>query len=413
MLSERMDSVRSVAIGLWVRQGRVHEDADHAGVSHLLEHMVFKGTHRRSARDLAWELERLGGALDAYTTHEFTAFQARVPAGALGLAIDVLCDLAFFPRLSEEDLEVEREVVLEEIASAAEVPEDIAFEEHARFLYGGHPCGEPILGTRESVGALSASTLAAVHECSYRPGNVVVAAAGAVEHEALVDGLARWLPDRAPAIPRREPPRPVAESGFRRVRRESGRQAHIVTGGLSVPYRDPLRYAIYVTSTALGGGMSSRLFQKIREERGLAYAVYSFHGFFAQAGHVGAYVGTRPETADQAGEALIEELDRLARRGLTGQELDDTRRQLKGQFLISLESPSSRMNRLAGVALYGHEYRSLDEVAARIDAVDRARCLEAAAYFLPERLATLELAPGAARSSLDGRNPMPPRSEPE
>ncbi|MXX68437.1 MAG: insulinase family protein, partial [Gemmatimonadales bacterium] len=197
MLSERMDSVRSVAIGLWVRQGRVHEGAAHGGVSHLLEHMVFKGTRRRSARDLAWELERLGGALDAYTTHEFTAFQARVPAGALHAALDVLCDLCFCPRLSERDLDVEREVVLEEIASAAEVPEDIAFEAHARSLYGGHPYGEPILGTRESVGGLTVSAVAEVHERAYRPGNVVVAAAGAVEHEDLVEGLARWVPDRA------------------------------------------------------------------------------------------------------------------------------------------------------------------------------------------------------------------------
>ncbi len=391
-----MDSVRSVAIGLWVRQGRVHEDAERGGSSHLLEHMVFKGTHRRSARDLAWELERLGGALDAYTTHEFTAFQARVPAGALGIALDVLCDLAFFPRLSQPDLDVEREVVLEEIAAAAEVPEDIVFEEHARALYGGHPYGEPILGTRASVQALSLSELAEVHDRAYRAGNVVVAAAGAVEHDDLVDGLARWLPRRAAVPAPADPPPPVGEAGFRRMRRAGGRQTHIVTGGLSVPYRDPLRYAIHVTATALGGGMSSRLFQRIREERGLAYAVYSFHGFHAGAGHVGAYVGTRPESAADAREAVEEELALLAREGLTRQELDDTRSQLKGQFLISLESPASRMNRLAGVALYGHAYRTLDEVAARIDAVDGAHCSEAAAYFSPERLATLELAPGHA-----------------
>ena len=396
VLSERMDSVRSVAIGLWVRQGRVHEEAEEEGVSHLLEHMVFKGTRRRSARDLAWEIERLGGALDAYTTHEFTAFQARVPAEALGTALDVLCDLAFFPQLSDEDLDVERDVVLEEIASAAEVPEDIAFEAHARSLYGGHPYGEPILGTRTSVRTLPRAALTAVHDRAYRPGNMVVAAAGAVEHEDLVEGLARWLPDRILESAPPEPPAPVGESGFRRLRREGGRQAHIVTGGLAVPYRDPLRYAIYVTSTALGGGMSSRLFQRIREERGLAYAVYSFHGFFAQAGHVGAYVGTRPGTAEDAHAALEEELALLAREGLTRQELDDTRSQLKGQFLISLESPAARMNRLAGVALYGNEYRSLDEVAARIDAVDREQCLEAAGYFSPERLSTLELTPADA-----------------
>ena len=394
VLTERMDSVRSVAVGLWVRQGRVHEDAEEGGVSHLLEHMVFKGTQRRSARDIAWELERLGGAIDAGTTHESTTFQARVPAEALDVALDVLCDLAFRPRLAAPDLEVEREVVLEEIEAAAEVPEDIAVEAHARFLYEGHPYGEPILGTRASVRALPAAAVARVHERAYRPSNVVVAAAGAVDHEALVAGLARWLPDRAGEPPPADPPPPTGRSGFRRLSRDGARQTHIVTGGLSVPYRDPLRYALSVTATALGGGMSSRLFQRIREERGLAYSVYSFHGFFAEAGHLGAYVGTRPETAEQASEALTEELARLAREGLSRAELEDTRRQLKGQILISLESPMARMNRLAGLALYGHRYRTLDEVAARIDAVGREQCLEAAAYFAPERLATLELAGG-------------------
>ena len=396
VLSERMDSVRSVALGLWVRQGRVHEDPAESGVSHLLEHMVFKGTRRRSARDLAWELERLGGALDAYTTHESTAFQARVPAGELDVALDVLCDLAFRPLLDERDLEVERDVVLEEIAAAAEVPEDVAFEEHARLLYGGHPYGEPILGTRASVRSLPATALAAAHGRAYRPDNVVVVAAGAVEHEALVAGLARWLPDRAPGSAPEDPPAPVGGTGFRRLRSPGGGQTHIVMGGLSIPYRHPLRYAIYVTSTALGGGMSSRLFQHIREERGLAYSIYSFHAFFSRAGHVGAYVGTRPETADEAREALTGELARLAREGLTEAELDDTRSQLKGQFLISLESPVARMSRLAGIALYGHRYRTLDEVASRLDAVDRDQCREAAAYFAPDRLATLELAPEPA-----------------
>ena len=394
VLSERMDSVRSVAVGLWVRQGRVHEAAAEGGTSHLLEHLAFKGTRRRSARDLAWEIERLGGAIDACTTHEATAFQARVPAGALDVALDVLCDLAFRPLLAARDLEVEREVVLEEIEAAADVPEDIAFEEHARLLYGGHPYGEPILGTRASVRALSATALAEVHGRAYRPHNVVVAAAGAVEHDALVAGLARWLPDRAAGPPPATPPAPAGGTGFRRHAREGARQTHIVTGGLSVPYRDPLRYAIYVTSTALGGGMSSRLFQRIREARGLAYSVYGFHGFFSEAGHVGAYVGTRPETADEAREALLEELDLIARDGLTREELDDTRSQLKGQFLISLESPVARMSRLAALALYGHRYRTLDDVAARIDAVDREQCLRAAAYFAPARLATFELAGG-------------------
>lgn len=388
-----MESVRSAAIGLWVRQGRIHEEEAESGVSHLLEHMVFKGTHRRSARDLAWELERLGGSLDAYTTHEATVFQARVPAADVDVALDVLSDLAFHPLLRDRDLEVERRVVLEEIASAEDVPEDVAFEQHAGFLYDGHPYGEPILGTRESVSSLSVATLSAVHARAYHPANVVVAAAGALDHEALVEALDRLLPDSEPLTPPGEVAAPSGKAGLRCLEREGGRQTHIVTGGLSVPYQDPLRYAIVVTSTALGGGMSSRLFQRVREELGLAYSVYSFHGFFAASGHVGAYLGTGPDTAAEAREALFAELDAMARDGLTRDELEDTRAQLKGQILISLESPASRMNRLAGVAMYGHRYRTLDEVAARIDAVDLAQCREAASYFAPEGLATLELTP--------------------
>ncbi|MCG8469963.1 MAG: insulinase family protein [Gemmatimonadetes bacterium] len=390
-----MESVRSVALGVWVRQGRIHESADEGGVSHLLEHMVFKGTERRSARELAWELERLGGSLDAYTTHEATAYHARVPAEDVCVAVDVLCDLVLHPLLRSSDLAIEREVVLEEIVSAEDDPEDVAFEHHARFLYDGHAYGEPIFGSRASVEALSIDTIRSVHERSYRPGNLVIAAAGAVDHEQIVDAFARRFPDEASAPPSNGLSAPVGVAGIRRVERAAARQTHIITGGLTVPYRDPLRYAIVVTSTALGGGMSSRLFQHIREERGLAYSVYSFQGFFAAMGHVGTYVGTRPEAADEARGALLTELSTFAANGLDDDELADTRGQLKGQILISLESPTARMNRLAGTAVYGHEYRSLDEVARRIDRVDLEGCRRAAAFFDPERSATLELVPAA------------------
>ncbi len=393
VLSERMESVRSVAIGFWFRQGRIHEPAAEGGVSHLLEHMVFKGTSRRSARDLAWELERLGGALDAYTTHESTAFQARVPAHHLDTALDVLVDLSLQPLLRHEDLALEREVVLEEIAATEETPEEVAFESHASFLYGGHPYGEPIIGTQESVERLTRESLVRVHEEAYRPSNLIVAAAGAVDHEVLIGRLGEALPADGGPTPRREIEEPRGTTGQRRIRREGGRQAHIVTGGMTVPYADPLRYAVVVASTALGGGMSSRLFQRIREEHGLAYSVYSYHCFFAGAGHAGAYVGTRPETAGEAREALFEQLHALATGGLGDDELADTRSQLKGQTLLSLESPAARMSRLAGVALYDQPYQTLDEVAARIDEVDADRCRAAAAFFEPARAATLELSP--------------------
>jgi predicted Zn-dependent peptidase len=388
-----MESIRSITIGFWFRQGRVHEAGTELGASHLLEHMVFKGTARRSSRELAWAVERLGGTLDAYTTHEATAYHARIPAEGLNIALDVLTDLTFYPLLRESDLRLEREVVLEEIAATEDVPVEVAFEKHACFLYDGHPYGEPIIGTRDSVTALSAESLSGVHRHAYQPGNLVVAAAGNIEHLALVDSLRTLLPEGEPPVTEESAEVPVGAIGVRRVEQGGGRQIHIVTGGLSTSYKDPLRYALLVTSTTLGEGMSSRLFQRVREELGLSYTVYSFHGFFSKIGHVGAYVATRPESAPAARDALFSELASIAAAGITIKELENTTAQLKGQILISLESPVARMNRLAGVALYGHPYRTLDEMASRIDTVSLDQCEEAARFFDPTRLATLELAP--------------------
>ena len=393
VLSERMESIRSLSIGFWFRQGRLHEPDDLLGASHLLEHMVFKGTPRRSARDIALEIERVGGVIDAYTTHETTSYQARVPAEYLDLAVDVLTDLAFRPALRESDLELEREVVLEEIASIEEAPEEVAFEAHASFLYGGHPYGESITGTLESVSSITRDDLVRLHGRAYVPSNLVIAVVGAVDHEELVETIARRMPEM------REAPAPSTSSsvrggrGVRHVRRSGGRQTHIIAGALTVPYRHPLRTAIVVTSTALGAGMSSRLFQRIREELGLAYSVYSFHCFFAGAGHLGAYLGARPEVAERARDVLMAELAELAAGGLRPEELDDTRTQLKGQITISLESPATRMNRLAGVALLDQPFRTVEEVAARIDAVDADQCAAVAEMFHPERAAVLVLSP--------------------
>jgi len=412
-----MESIRSVAIGFWFRQGRLHETDGEFGVSHLLEHMVFKGTARRSAPELAREIERVGGILDAYTTHEATAFQVRVPSEHLALAVDVLSDLTFRPTLTESDLALEREVVLEEIEATRDAPEDVAFEMHAAFLYGGHPYGDPIIGTRESVSSMTGETLRNVHRRAYRSSNLVIAAAGDVEHDELLELVERHVPASDPEHAEGQGPPIQGKSGRKRIEHPGGRQTHIVAGGLGVPYRDPLRYAIVATSTALGGGMSSRLFQRIREEFGLAYSVYSFHCFFAGGGHVGAYVGTRPETASRVRDVLLQELDELARNGLRSGELHDTRAQLKGQLAISLESPTARMNRLGGVALFEQPYRTLDEVAARVDSVDSEKCAAAAALFDPARAAVIELVPGSVREGSGGKadgnvdEPMEPTQE--
>ncbi|MGD8496034.1 MAG: pitrilysin family protein [Gemmatimonadales bacterium] len=391
--SERMDSMRSVAVGFWFRAGSAHEDVASAGIAHLLEHMVFKGTPTRTARELAAEIEDLGGSLDAYTTHEHTSFQARVPDEALATALDVIADLSFRPRLDPVDLALEREVVLEELARVEDTPDDLVFDLHAEFMFAGHPYGRPILGRQETVAAIDASTLQALHAAAYTPRNLVVAAAGRLDHDELVDQVAARLPgDPGRPAPRIERPERF-ESGLRSVVRPGGRQAHMVAGGAGVSATDPLRHAVTLVGTALGGGMGSRLFQRIREEMGLAYAVYAFRSFYLEGGHVGAYLGTRPETAATAREALFEELGRLAADGLTPEELSATRTQLKGQVVLSLESPGSRMYRLASLGLTGEPYRSLDRVMADVDAIGPAEARAAAELYDPAGLAVLELTP--------------------
>jgi predicted Zn-dependent peptidase len=355
--------------------------------------MVFKGTGTRSARQIAAEIEDLGGSLDAYTTHEHTAFLARVPDAEVSAAVDVLADLAFRPNLDAGDLDLEREVVLEEIARCEDTPDDLVFDLQAEFLYGKHPYGRPILGSRESVLAIDAVGLRSLHTDTYRPSNLIVAAAGRIDHQEVVDLVAARLPDDTarPTTGIDEPT--TLGSGLKRVARPSGRQTHIVAAAPGVSIADPIRNAVILVGTALGGGMGSRLFQRIREELGLAYAVFAFRSFYLSGGHVGAYLGTRPETAEQALDALVDELGKLSRLGLSTEELQTTRKQLKGQVVLALESPGSRMHRLASLALTDEPYRSLDEIMARIDGITVEDAARAAELYEPGRLAILELSP--------------------
>ncbi len=394
VLSERMDTVRSAAAGLWVRRGTAQEDRTRRGIAHLLEHMVFKGTERRTAHQIAADIERTGGSLDAYTTHEHTTFQVRVPADHLEHGLDVLADLTFHPTLRASDLELERSVVLEEISRVEDTPDDLVFELHSEFLYDGHPYGAPILGTRDSVASLTVDDLRHLHRETYQPANLVVSAAGLVDHDELVRKVQDlWPADGSPAGDEGVPPVERLATGRRVVSRPEGRQVHMVAGCRGVDHASPLRHAAAVVGQALGGGMSSRLFQRIREERGLAYSVYSFQSSYAGGGHVGAYLGTRPESASEARDALFEEFRILSERGLEAAELDEVREQIKGQILLSLEAPAARMHRLAATALYGEPYRTLDELVELIDGIGPAQAAEAASLYAPEGVAILELWP--------------------
>jgi predicted Zn-dependent peptidase len=394
--SESLPGVRSAAVGIYVRTASAHEQREQMGISHLLEHMVFKGTERRSARDLALALEVRGGSLDAYTGRDATSYQAHVLDADVPLAIDILTDLVRRPLLRESDLEPERNVILEEINGVADTPDDLVFELHAETLWPGHPYGYSILGTSDTLAAISAGDLRCLHQTGYYRGNCVIAAAGHVDHDRLLDALARegWLENG----PRERPRPPVASSlaqrgAARREERDTA-QTHIVFGTDTFPLRDPRRFALSILTNVFGGGMSSRLFQRVREELGLAYAVFAYKNFHQSSGQLGVYVGTQTASADQAVDAIRAEYDRIAREGLPADELEAGKLQLKGQIMLALESPMARMGRLAGFTLHDDPYRPLDRMLAEIDAVTGDVIADVGAEFFPsERQTVVRLGP--------------------
>jgi len=396
VLSETMPGVRSVAFGAWVRSASIHEARDRMGVSHMLEHMVFKGTRNRTAKDIALALEVLGGSLDAYTAREHTSFQARVLDEHLPQAPDVVADLIFRPVLRAGDLSLERKVVLEEISMVDDTPDDLVFELHNEALWGAHPYGYSILGTRDTVSSLSVRDLRDLHERAYHPEHIVVSVAGNVDHDRLLEALQQtgWedvprgdTPAAATQAPVPRPPQTV------HVERDTT-QTHLVFGAPAVSHGDPRRYAMSLVSMLLGGGMSSRLFQRVREELGLAYAVYTYQSFHADAGVHGVYVGTAPATATAAADAIRAELRLLSEQGIPDDELAAGKSQLKGQITLSLESVSSRMYRAAAVELYNEPYKALDELLGEIDRIDTdavtAICRD---FFAPEKHTVLSLGP--------------------
>ena len=395
VVTETIPGLRSAAVGFWMRTASAHETAERMGVSHLLEHMVFKGTARRSAQDIALALESRGGALDAYTGRDSTAFQARVLDTDLPLAFDVLDDLVRSPLLRDDDLARERQVVIEEIATVEDTPDDLVFDLHANHLFPQHSYGFRILGTRETVGALGVEHLKELHGGKYRPGHTVVAAAGRVEHDWLLESLrkAGWFDMEPGPTPSRVTPPARVGRGLSRIPRD-GSQVHLVFGAETFKYGDPRRHSLTLITTILGGGMSSRLFQKVREDLGLAYTVYAFHSFMQASGLVGVYVGTQPPTARQAYEVISEELRRLSRDSLTAIELASAKQQVKGQIVLALEGSLARMYRIAGQALNNEPYRSIDAVLADVDAVTADQVAATAAeFFDPERQAVVWLGP--------------------
>ncbi len=391
VLSETLPGVRSAAVGVYVRTASAHESTGQMGISHLLEHMVFKGTERRTAKQLALELEVRGGSLDAFTGRDYTSYQAHVLDQDVPLAVDILTDLVRRPLLRDADLEPERNVILEEINGVADTPDDLVFELHAAAMWPAHPYGYSILGTPETLAGISAADLQSLHHAGYHRGNCVIAAAGNLEHGPFLEALTRagWLEGNGREAARAPVAASPAQRGERRTEERDTAQTHIVFGTDTFPLSDPRRFPLAILTNVFGGGMSSRLFQRVREELGLAYAIFAYKHFYQSSGQLGVYIGTQPGTADAAVEAIGAEYDHLAREGLPDQELADGKQQLKGQIMLSLESPAARMGRLAGFELHGDTYRPLDAMLAEIDAVTPDDIAAVAAEFFPSARQTV------------------------
>jgi predicted Zn-dependent peptidase len=361
--------------------------------------MVFKGTERRSTREIAMVLESVGGVLDAYTSREHTVYQARCLDEDLERAADIIHDIVFHPALQERDLDLERKVVLDEIALVDDTPDDLVFELHNGELWGAHPFGYSILGTPATVASLGVSDLRAVHTLGYRPEHIVVVVTGNVDHDRVVAALEStgWAAQPRGGTTVTPPPPPTAPRlAYDHVVRDTA-QTYVVIGSPALCYSDRRRYAFAIVSQLLGGGMSSRLFQRVREELGLAYSVHTFQSLHARFGVHGIFAATAPETAAAALEASLSELRELLAHGFPDDELAAGKNQLKGQLTLSLESVTSRMYRAAAVELYGDPDRTLDEVLAEIDAITQDEVRQVTEeFFNPSAQMVLSLGPGSA-----------------
>jgi predicted Zn-dependent peptidase len=404
VVTERMQSVRSVAVGLWIGTGSSAEDEPQAGLSHLIEHMLFRGTARFASVEIDQIFDAMGAELNAGTGKETTSVYARVLDRHLDRALDVMADMVWRPAFADTELEQEREIVLEEIAMYEDDPQDKVFDVLGEAVFGGHPLGRAIIGRADVVGGAGVDALRDFHAARYVPSNLVVAAAGSVDHDALVDMIARAGVERAgraaPALPGPPEPRP---SRVRFVAKDT-EQYHVCLGGPALARDDERRFALRVLDNILGGTSSSRLFQEVRERRGLAYSVYSFQSLYAGTGQVGLYLGTRPDNVGRALKVVADELERFRAEPATDEELVRSKENVKGRVVLGLESTVARMNRLGASVLADIPLLSVDDLVERIDAVTVDDLRELAVELLaPERLSAAGIGAdeGAFRAALE------------
>jgi predicted Zn-dependent peptidase len=397
IVTERVRSVRSIAIGMWIGAGSRDESAHNAGISHFIEHLLFKGSSRFSGVQIAQVFDGLGGELNAATAKEYTVLYARVLDAHLEPALDVMSDMLLAPTFDADELTSEREVVLEEIAMYEDSYHDLAHDLISIAVFSDHPLGRPVIGTADAVNAMNSETVREYHANRYVGSNIVIAAAGNLEHEPLAHAIeqrfARYakLPDPAAGV------RPVwvGESHPQiRFQTKTSEQYHVCLGGIGLPRSDRRRFAASLLDSILGGSASSRLFQEIREKRGMAYSVYTFASQYADTGMVGVYVGTREDNLAECMRITAEQLTLMGAGDIEPAELQRAKENLKGRIMLSMESTSNRASRLGKSVLTDSELLSLDRICAEIDAVDPdAVAALARQLFAPERLSVAGIGP--------------------
>jgi len=388
VLTERMEHVRSVAMGVWMRAGSRHEVPELNGISHFVEHMVFKGTKSRSAQRIAREVDAIGGNLDAFTGKETVCFNVKVLDEHVPTALDVLSDLVLNPVFATEEIARERGVILEEIKMDEDNPDTLVHEIFTQSFWKDHPLGKPILGTRETVRSFEQNTLVHFFEQRFLAGNMVFSAAGNLEHDSFVELVAKHFSALAPGAIPSDTVAPTVTSRINLRNKKSLEQVQLCLGVPAPPVADESRYTTLVLNTLLGGGMSSRLFQTVREERGLVYAIYSDLNPYRDTGSLCVYAGTSSDRALQVIDLIMEEFRRLKTEPLAAEELRRAKDQLKGNLLLSLESSMSRMSNLARQQMYFERFFGLEEILAKVEEVNEEQVMAMATQlFQPEKVA--------------------------
>ncbi len=399
LVTERIPTLKSVAVGIWVNTGSRDETPAQAGYSHFIEHMFFKGTTTRSAADISRQIDALGGEMNAFTTRETTTFYVKVLDQHLPEALDLLSDLFHRSRLGRKEIEKEKQVVLEEIRMVQDDPEDLVQELHTKLVMGRHPLSRPILGRESSIVRLSRQSLLEYIDAQYRPEEIVVAVAGNFDQRQLEKTMARTFGEyrkSSSGIPRKRWP-PELQNGLT-MKQKPLEQVHLCIGFKGVAAGHKNRYAVYALNSVLGGGVSSRLFQEVREKRGLSYSIYSFLSGYSDGGTITVYVGIRAREVERVVDLIYREIRKLTRHGIDGHELKRTKDQMKGGLMLSLESSHSRMNKLAKDELIAGTHTTLEDLIAEIDGVTEQQVFQTAQdLFADDRIALTGLGPLSSR----------------